>query len=176
MFSVLDPIRKRLALKILIVLTISVALVMGAVISISVKNQRAQIRERMTEFGQEMKSLAYAGIKYPMSVGDSASIEKQFSDIRNQLHGTEIVICDFDQQIVFATNPKRIHTSVARFVHSPKALAALGKLLRYGTPGGHVSFEEEQDGKKYLITIHRILNKKNAIIATATPGKYWAAC
>ncbi len=160
MFSVLDPIRKRLALKILIVLTISVALVMGAVISISVKNQRAQIRERMTEFGQEMKSLAYAGIKYPMSVGDSASIEKQFSDIRNQLHGTEIVICDFDQQIVFATNPKRIHTSVARFVHSPKALAALGKLLRYGTPGGHVSFEEEQDGKKYLITIHRILNEK----------------
>ncbi len=160
MFSLLDPIRKRLALKILIVLTISVALVMGAVISISVKNQRKQIRERMTEFGQEMKSLAYAGIKHPMSVGDSASIEKQFSDIRNQLHGTEIVICDFDQRIVFATDTKRINTPVARFVHSPEALAALGKLLRNGAPGHQVSFEEEQDGRKYLITIHRILNEK----------------
>ncbi|NOX80084.1 MAG: response regulator [Deltaproteobacteria bacterium] len=160
MFSVLDPIRKRLALKILIVLTISVALVMGAIIGISVKNQREQIRARMTEFGQEMKSLAYAGIKHPMSVGDSASIEKQFFDIRNQLHGTEIVICDFDQRIVFATDTKRINTSVSRFVHSPQALAALGKLLHNDAPGHQVSFEEEQNGKKYLITIHRILNEK----------------
>ncbi len=160
MFSVLDPIRKRLALKILIVLTISVALVMGATISISVKNQREQIRARMTEFGQEMKSLAYAGIKHPMSVGDSASIEKQFSDIRDQLHGTEIVICDFDQRIVFATNTKSINTPVARFVHSPKALAALGKLLRDDVANHQASFEEEQDGKKYLVTIHRILNEK----------------
>ncbi len=160
MFSVLAPIKKRLALKILIALTISVALVMGAIISISVKNQREQIKERMTDFDQEMKSLAYAGIKHPMSVGDSASIEKQFFDIRNQLHGTEIVICDFNRQIVFATDTKRINTSVARFTHNPKALAALGELLRYGASSHQVSFEEEQDGKKYLITIHRILNEK----------------
>lgn len=160
MFSVLDPIRKRLALKILVVLTISVALVMGAVISIGVQNQRQQIRKMMTGFGEEMKSLAYAGIKHPMSVGDSASIEKEFSDIRNQLHGTEIVICDFNQRIVFATDTKRINTSVARFIHSPKALAALGKLLRDDTPNHQLSFEEEQDGRKYLVTIHRILNEK----------------
>ena len=104
MDDLLDLIRKHLDLKILIVLTIAVALVMGAVISLSVKNQREQIRERMTDYGHELKSLAYAGIKNPMSVGDSASVEKQLLDIRDQLHGTEIVICDFNQRIVFATH------------------------------------------------------------------------
>ena len=45
MYNLLDLIKKHLDLKILIVLTIGVALVMGAVISLSVKNQREQIRE-----------------------------------------------------------------------------------------------------------------------------------
>ena len=56
MHNLPEMIRKHLDLKILIVLTIAVALVMGAVIGISVKNQREQIRERMTEFGRELKT------------------------------------------------------------------------------------------------------------------------
>jgi len=154
-----ELIRKHLDLKILIVLTIAVALVMGAVIGISVKNQREQIRERMTDFGRELKSLAYAGIKNPMSVGDSASVEKQLRDIKDQLHGTEIVICDFNQQIVFATHVKRINTSIAQFLHNSQAKAAVEKLLKTGAPAEKGSFEEEVNGRKYLVTIHRILNE-----------------
>lgn len=159
MFSLPDPIGKHLDLKILIVLTLGVALVMGAVIGLSVKNQREQIRARMTEYGYELKSLAYAGLKNPMSVGDSASVEKQLFEIRDRLHGTEIVICDFNQQIVFATHADRIHTPVAQFLHNRSAVDALGKLLETGDPALEIPFEEEVDGKKYLITIHSILNE-----------------
>jgi len=160
MYNLPELIRKHLDLKILIVLTIGVAVVMGAVISLSVKNQREQIRERMTEFGHELKSLAYAGIKNPMSVGDSASVEKQLFDIRDQLHGTEIVICDFNQQIIFATHANRINTTVSQFLHNRQALEALEKLLQTGNPAFEVPFEEVVDGKQYLITIHSILNEK----------------
>lgn len=160
MHNLLDLIRKHLDLKILIVLTIAVALVMGAVIGLGVKNQREQIRERMTEYGHELKSLAYAGIKNPMSVGDSASVEKQLLDIRDQLHGTEIVICDFNQLIVFATHAERINTTVSQFLHNREAVAAVASLLEIGTLANQAPFEEEVDGRKYLITIHSILNEK----------------
>ncbi|MCL7487999.1 MAG: response regulator [Desulfobulbaceae bacterium] len=160
MYSLPDLIRKHLDLKILIVLTIAVALVMGAVISLSIKNQRQQIRKTMTEYGHELKSLAYAGIKNPMSVGDSASVEQQLLDIRDQLHGTEIVICDFKQRIVFATHADRINTPVSQFLHNPQAVEALDNLLQTGDPAFEFPFEEEVDGRQYLITIHSILNEK----------------
>lgn len=160
MGNLFDLIRKHLDLKILIVLTIAVALVMGAVISLSVKNQRAQIRERMTEYGHDLKSLAYAGIKNPMAVGDSATVEKQLLDIRDQLHESEIVICDFNQRIVFATHADRINTMVAQFLHNRTAVDTLDTLLRTGDPAPEIPFEEEVDGKKYLVTIHPILNEE----------------
>ena len=114
----------------------------------------------MTEYGHELKSLAYAGIKNPMSVGDSASVEKQLLDIRDQLHGTEIVICDFNQRIVFATHADRINTRVSQFLHNQQAVDTLDKLLQTGDPAFEVPFEEEVDGKQYLVTIHSILNEK----------------
>ncbi|MDW7773604.1 MAG: response regulator [Desulfobulbaceae bacterium] len=160
MFSLSDPVRKHLNLKILLVLTVAVALVMAAVITLSVRNQRDQIKARMTEYGHELKSLAYAGIKNPMSVGDSETVEKQLLDMRNQLHGTEIVICDFNLQIVFATNADRVNTPVSQFLHNPGAVDALARLLETGDPAFEMPFEEEVEGKKYLVTIHSILNEK----------------
>lgn len=160
MNGLIDLIRKHLDLKILIVLTIGVALVMWAVISLSVQNQRVRIRATMTEFGHDLKSLAYAGIKHPMSVGDSALVEKQLLDIRDQLHGTEIVICDFNQRIVFATHADRINTTISQFIHNRDAVENFDKLLQTGDPAFEVPFEEEVDGKKYLITLHGIFNEK----------------
>lgn len=154
------PIRNHLDLKILIVITVGVALVMGAVIGLSVNNQRQQMRERMTEYGHELKSLAYAGIRHPMSVGDSASVEKQLLDIRDHLHGTEIVICDFNRKIVFATHADMINTTVDEFLHTPRGVEALEKLLRTGDPAFAVPIEEEVQGRKYLVTIHSILNER----------------
>lgn len=160
MNGLLDLIKKHLDLKILIVLTIAVALVMGAVIGISVKNQRAQIRARMTDFGHELKSFAYASIKHPMSVGDSASVAKQLLDVRDQLHGTEIVICDFNQKIIFSTHADRINTMIFTFLHDREAVEDLDKLLQTGDPALEVPFEEEVDNKKYLINVFSILNEE----------------
>ncbi len=164
MADILGPVGKRLAgslaVKIMIVLAIGVGLVMAVDISLSVDNQRQQFKQRMTDFGRELGSLAYAGIKHPMAVGDSASIEKQLFDIRDQLQGTEIVLCDFDQEIIFATDTSRINTRVDRFVHDRKTLDALDRMLRGEGPVEEEPFEEQYRGKRYLITMRVILNEK----------------
>ncbi len=149
-----------LALKIMVVLAIGVGSVMAVDIGLSVHNQRQQFKRRMTDFGRELGSLAYAGIKHPMAVGDSASIEKQLFDIRDQLQGTEIVLCDFDQEIVFATDTSRIRTRVDRFVHDRKTLDALARMLRGEGPVEEEPFEEQFRGRRYLITMRVILNEK----------------
>ncbi len=160
MQKLLGLVRKSLALKILVALTVGAAIVMGVVIYLSVTSQREQFRERMTTFGSEMKSLAYAGIKHPMAVGDSASIEKQLFDIKDELQGTEIVICDFNQRIVFATHAHRIGTAMSDFTANQETLTALQNLLATGTPPDRSSFEEEENGKKYLVTMHSIRNEE----------------
>jgi PAS domain S-box-containing protein len=141
-------------------LTIGVTIVMAGVIYFSITNQREHIRERMTSYGQDMKLLAYAGIKHPMSVGDSPSIETQLLDIGGELEHTEIVICDFNQRIVFATNKDRIGTDVSTFTGNRATLAALQNLLETALPPRISYFEEEKDGANYLVTIHSIYNDK----------------
>ena len=149
-----------LAFKIMAVLAIGVGLVMAVDISLSVNNQRQLFKQRMTDFGRELGSLAYAGIKHPMAVGDSASIEKQLFDIRDQLQGTEIVLCDFDQEIIFATDTSRINTRVDQFVHDRVTLDALARMLRGEGPVEEEPFEEHYRGRRYLITMRVILNEK----------------
>jgi len=157
-FNFADAITKRLSLKILLALTVGGAIVMGVVIYLNVTSQREQIRERMTTFGRELKFLAYAGLKHPMSVGDSPSVEKQFLDVKEVMKGTEIFLCDFKQRIVFATHEDLINMDISKAVHNKDALAALQKLLETGEPYYEKYFEEEVDGRKYLVTIHRMAN------------------
>ena len=159
MFWIINYIDRRLHLKILMALTIGAAIVMGVVIWLGVRSQRDQIRERMTTYGRELKFLAMAGIRHPMSVGDSASVEKQLMDVRESLKDTEIAICDFNGRIVFATHTERINTSMAEFIHQGEALAALRRRLDNGPPQGGQFFEEEDVGRKYLVSIHGMANE-----------------
>jgi len=158
MMDLLASIRRSLAAKILVALSLGVAVVMAVLITISINNQRKQIRDRMTAFGGELKTLAYAGIKHPMSVGDSVSVEQQLLDIRDELEGTEIVICDFNQRIVFATHEDRIGLPVSGFVGNEKALDALNYLFNSNDAAYESFFEEESSEARYLVTIHSIAN------------------
>ncbi len=155
----LDSIRRQLALKILLALTVGAGIVMGVVISLAITNQRTQMRERMTTFGAELKSLAYAGIKHPMAVGDSPSIEKQLLDIRDELQDTEIALCDFNGRIVFATHGPLIGEDVSQLIAGPQTRQALESMLATGTETAS-SFEEKTHGQRYLVTMHSIRNEE----------------
>jgi len=146
----LDFLRKRLSVKILLALTIGAAIVMGIVIYLSLTNQREQIREQMATFGRELKYLAYAGIKHPMSVGDSPSVEKQLLDVKKIMKTAEIAICDFNQHIVFATHENLIGKPVTAMIHNQETLISLKSLLANSDFPYERYYEEEVGGKNTL--------------------------
>ena len=161
MTSLLAAIRKQLSAKIIIALTLSVAVVMAGVIILAIAGQRHQLREQMTTHGRELKSLAYAAIRHPMALGDSESVERQLTEIRASLQDNEILICDFNQQVVFASNAERIGTAMNRFTANPEVLSALAGMLSADTPSNEDQpFEEERDGHRYLLTLHPLANAK----------------
>jgi len=158
MFTLNGFIKRLLRLETL--LTFGVTIIMGGVIYFSITNQREHIRERMATYAQDMKLLAYAGIKHPMAVGDSPSIEKQLLDIGDELKHTEIVICDFNQRIVFATNKERIGANVSTFTGNQEIITSLQQLLDTAIPPRISYFEEIKGGNNYLVTIHSINNEE----------------
>lgn len=152
-------IRKHLDLKTLI--TVGVTCIMGAVIFLSIVNQREHSRERMMSYGQDMKSLTYAGIKHPMAMGDSPSIEKQLFDIEDELENTEVVICDFNQRIVFATHASYIGKNVSFVTDNTETLAALTAMIEHSIQPKTGYFEERADGQNFLTTLHIINNEQD---------------
>jgi len=153
-------IKKRLSAKILIVLTFCVAIVMAGVIILAVAGQRRQLQAQMTEHGRELKSVAYTAIRHPMAMGDSASVEQQLSELRQSLRNNEIVICDFNRQIVFASHAERIGSSMAEFTANREVLATMDRLFAAEQTKTDQAFEEEWNGHRYLLTLHPLVNQR----------------
>ena len=158
--NLIDLIKRRLDIKILLTLFLGVSIVMGVVIYSGITSERKELRKGMVTYGEGLKSLAYTGIKYPMSIGDSSSVERGLLEVKKTVKGLDIVICDFDGEIKFATDEGMIKRKVSEFVHNKDALKALKDLLETGEHRYERAFEEEAGGKRYLLTLYGMLNDK----------------
>jgi len=150
-------IRKRLSRTILCALAVSVAAVLITIIYLTVSHQTTNMVEEMVMSSEDLAHTIYAGIKHPMSVGDSESVERQLLDIKEERKDMEVLICDFEQKIIFATHKDRINFRMADLIPSKTFLQAVDESLK---TGGHPmrAFEDEVQGKRYINTVHPILN------------------
>jgi signal transduction histidine kinase/CheY-like chemotaxis protein len=153
-------IRNCLKVKILLALTTAVALVMGLIIVQAVTTQKKHLVEQKISFGHQLQSLAYAAIEHPMALGDSAAVDRQLRAIRDQLEDSEIIVCDSDQIIVFASHGEQIGAPMSVLTGSQAFLAALEEVLAGLEPdSGPAHFEETNDGQRYLLTLDAIDNR-----------------
>lgn len=155
--EMLKFIRKRLSRTILTVLAVSVALVMGTEIYLRINRGISDRISMMTIFAKELAASTYAGIKHPMSVGDASAIKRQLIDIKEKLPDGAVFICDFDQEIIYATHEDKVSTRVKDAITDKNALEALDAVLETGV-APEKAFEEDLPEGKYLITMHPILN------------------
>ncbi len=118
-------IRKRLSRKVLTVLTVSVILVMLIVIYMTASHQTEIMISEMKRSAKDLASTIYAGIKHPMAVGDSASIEKELSDMKEERKGLEIFICDFNQGITYATYKEKIKSNLENHILNKDTLRSV---------------------------------------------------
>lgn len=154
----LSYIRKSLSKKILIVLSVSVALIMVGVIYITYLFETDEMLRTIDINSEEIASAIYAGIKYPMSVGDNRAVEKALLDIKART-GIDIFICNADRSITFSSGKEFAKSEIGVHIANKEALEALGRALQNGqTPAR--GYQEESQGKKYFIHINVISNQK----------------
>lgn len=152
-------IRKKLSRTILITLAVCVTFVMLVIIYMSASNQARIMVEEMESSGEDLAHAIYASIKHPMSVGDSASVEKELLDMREERKGVEVFICDFEQEIIYATHKDRVKSNLANYIYNKNALQTLNNMIKTGEHP-QAFFEEKTTTGRYHVHIHPILNQK----------------
>lgn len=154
----LSYLRKSLSKKILIVLSLSVALTMVGVIYVTYLFGTDEMLRTININSEEIASAIYAGIKFPMSVGDNGAVEKALLDIKDHT-GIDIFICNVDRSITFSSGKEFTKSEIGAHIANKEVLDSLGVVLQSGqTPA--TGYSEESQGKKYFIHINAIPNQK----------------
>ncbi len=153
-------IQKQLGHKIMLAIIISVSLVMAVEITVRLYFGTRDRIAIVTSLSQELAQSVYAGIKHPMSVGDDEAVRKELSDLREKKENLVVLICDFDQEIIYATHKEQLGNNLRGLLQGRETLEALSLSLKTGIEP-RKSFEEQVDNRHYLVTIQPILNQKD---------------
>jgi len=113
----------------------------------------------MSMVASDLASSTYAGIKYPMSVGDAEAIRTELSDIREKTKEVEVFVCDFNQEIIYSTHGDKVNTKLADSIQNKAALQTLNDILKTGVEPKKL-FEDGVPGKRYLLSFYPILNRE----------------
>ncbi len=150
-------IRASLNKQILLALTLSVAAVMVAIIYLSDAYQRDQMLQELSHSNEDLILTMLAGIRYPMSIGDNASVHRQLDELRTRMPGIELYICDVNRKVIFATEREVIGKEADGRLESRDAVEALSASLETGIDSPR-EYEELTAGSRYLAHVHVIPN------------------
>jgi methyl-accepting chemotaxis protein len=113
---------------------------------------------QVAESSQHLLENTYSAIKYPMSIGDSKTVEAQLQDIKNHMEGVEVYISDFQEKLTYASEENRIHTRVMDHLWEEETRKALADTIKTGQSPKE-SFTELRDDEAFLVTILPLLNE-----------------
>jgi len=120
--------------------------------------------EIASTISRELADSVYAGIKYPMELGDSEAIKIELTDIRKNAKDVEVFICNFDQEITYSTHEEKVKTKLAYSIQNETALHDITETLETGVVpkvDPRKPLEDFVSGRRYLIVIKPILNQKD---------------
>jgi two-component system NtrC family sensor kinase len=138
---------------------VSITLVMGVEIVLDLYFGKKDTLQIMETLSLDLAASTYSGIRYPMSVGDSAAVEQVLTDIREKMEDIEVFICDTNQLITWSTHKDKIYTDITDTIKDSEPLAALSLLLQSGKAPKE-SFETEIDGTRHIIVLEPIFNEE----------------
>ncbi|MGB9716458.1 MAG: response regulator [Thermodesulfovibrionales bacterium] len=153
-------LRKHLANKIMLAIVTTVILIMGTEIIVRIYFGKKDRIELMNMVARDLAYSTYAGIKYPMSIGDADAIKRQLLDIKDTAKDVEVYICDFDQEIIYSTREEKVRTKVADSISNKDAIRTLKEVLKTGIEPQKL-FEDKISGKKFIVSFYPILNQKD---------------
>ncbi|HYQ47559.1 MAG TPA: ATP-binding protein [Thermodesulfovibrionales bacterium] len=150
-------IAKSIDRKILIALSLSVALITAVIIFFTNNRLSKQILEEFTYDSKVTMSVIAAGLEQTMASGKSSDIENQLLDIKAENRDFELFICDVRQRIVFSTDTESLRQPLDHEISNKALLRSLDADIAQGKTGDAV-FEEMHNGRRFLMHSHLVLN------------------
>ena len=118
------------------------------------------VLDQVAQSSQSLLKNTYSAIKYPMSVGDSRTVEAQLKDIKEHMEGVEVYISDLCQDLTYASEEDRIHTGITQYLWREETRKALADAISTGRPPRE-SFTEIGDKEAFLVTMMPLLNESS---------------
>ncbi|MEW6587499.1 MAG: histidine kinase dimerization/phospho-acceptor domain-containing protein, partial [Nitrospirota bacterium] len=160
----LSFIEKRLGYKIMVAMLMIILLVLLAEIYMRIYFGTKDRLEIASALSTELADSVYAGIKYPMEVGDSEAIKRELSDIREKMSDVQVFICDFEQEIIYSTRSDAVKTKVGDHIGNIHVTRTLTETLKTGVQpeiDPRKPFEDFVGQRRHLIVMRPILNEKD---------------
>ena len=152
--------KTRMRTKFLVVTTLIVGMFVGvSFYKIIVFYTNAAMKQE-ADFSNSLLENTFSTMKFPMSRGDSKTVEEQLKGIIKHMVGIQVYISDFNQKIVYASEEERISESITGYLHSEDSRQALAETLQSGIPP-LTSFKDVENGEPFLVTIRPILNESS---------------
>ncbi len=159
-----DFIKKHLGYKMMTAMLIIILMVLLSEIYMRIYFGTKDRLELAASMSRELADAIYAGIKYPMELGDSEAIRRELVDISEKMKDVEVFICDFEQEVVYSTNPDKINIKLSDTFRNKEISKTLTQTLQTGVEpvfDPRNPYEDVINGKRHLIVMRPILNEKD---------------
>ena len=160
----LSFIKKRLGYKIMVAMLVIIMFVLVAEIYMRIYFGTKDRLEIASTISTELADSIYAGIKYPMEVGDSQAIKRELADIREKMKDVEVFICDFEQEIIYSTHDHAVKSELREYIENKDILQTLTQTLETGVApeiDPRKPFEDFVRERRHLVVMRPILNEKD---------------
>lgn len=160
MISSIDKLLKKtgLRVKILIATITVVGGFTGVFLYQTLSFHTRSLLDQVAEASQSTLENTYSAIKYPMSIGDSKTVEAQLQDIKKHMEGVEVYISDFRDTLTYASEAGHIHTNIMHHLWEEQTQQAVTHALSTGR-APEKSYAEFKDDQAFLVTILPLLNE-----------------
>jgi methyl-accepting chemotaxis protein len=150
--------KTRMSTKFLVVTTLIVGMFVGISFYKIIAFHTNTAMKQEADFSNSLLENTFSTMKFPMSRGDSKTVEEQLKGINKHMTGIQVYISDFKQKIIYASEERRISKSMLSYLYSEEPRQALAETLQSGIPPS-TSFKDIENGEPFLVTIKPILNE-----------------
>lgn len=157
-------IRKHLGYKIMIAMLLIILMILLSEIYMRIYFGSKDRLEIAASISRELADAIYAGIKYPMELGDSEAIKRELVDISEKMKDVEVFICDFEQEVVYSTNLNKLNTRLSDAFKNTAISKTLTQTLQTGKEPVFDPRNPQEDltnGRRHLVVMKPILNEKD---------------
>ncbi|MFH2098919.1 MAG: hypothetical protein ABIJ95_05350, partial [Pseudomonadota bacterium] len=165
--------KTRLRTKMLVVTILVVVGFMVVNFLTILKTQRNIALDQMGSFSERLLDKTLSGFIYPMTLGDTESVERELQQTGREMGGLHIYISAPDQRVTFASSAEFVNTRVSSQLNE-EGQAKLAQALETGGDPGK-AYEQYTGDNPFLVTVRPIANRKECYHCHGTSKKVLGA-